>query len=44
MKKLIMMGLAAVMSLGLAGVAKADYPDGPVQFIVPWPRVISKTS
>ena len=37
MKKLMMAGLAAVMSLGLAGIAKADYPDGPVQFIVPWP-------
>ena len=37
MKKLVMMAMAAVMSLGLAGMAKADYPEGPVQFIVPWP-------
>ena len=37
MKKLVMMAMAAVMSLGLTGMAKADYPEGPVQFIVPWP-------
>lgn len=37
MKKLAMLLLAAMMSLGFSQIAKADYPDGPVQFIVPWP-------
>ena len=37
MKKLLTMAMVAMMSLGLSGIAKADYPDGPVQFIVPWP-------
>ena len=37
MKKLLMMALATMLSLGLTSWAKADYPDGPVQFIVPWP-------
>ena len=37
MKKLLMLALATMLSFGLTSWAKADYPDGPVQFIVPWP-------
>lgn len=37
MKKLLTMAMVAMISLGFSGIAKADYPDGPVQFIVPWP-------
>lgn len=37
MKKLMIAAAAAVASLGLAVNAQAEYPTGPVQFIVPWP-------
>lgn len=37
MKKILMLLTATLLSLGFSGIAKADYPDGPVQFIVPWP-------
>jgi len=37
MKKLMTVAAAAVASLGLAVHAQAEYPTGPVQFIVPWP-------
>ena len=37
MKKLITVVAAAAASLGLAVNAQAEYPTGPVQFIVPWP-------
>ena len=37
MKKLIMTAVAAVMSLSMISPALAEYPNGPVQFIVPWP-------
>lgn len=37
MKKLFTMAAAAVASLGMAATAQAQYPSGPVQFIVPWP-------
>lgn len=41
MKKLIMMAVVSVLSLGatigVSGPALAEYPSGPVQFIVPWP-------
>jgi tripartite-type tricarboxylate transporter receptor subunit TctC len=37
MKKLLTLAAATVASLGLAVNAQAEYPTGPVQFIVPWP-------
>lgn len=37
MKKLFTLAAAAVASLGMAATAHAQYPSGPVQFIVPWP-------
>ena len=37
MKKLLTLAAASVASLGLAMNAQAEYPTGPVQFIVPWP-------
>ena len=37
MKKLLTLAAAAVASLGMAATAQAQYPSGPVQFIVPWP-------
>lgn len=39
MKRLLALVLAAGVTTGLAAVstAQADYPDKPVQFIVPWP-------
>ncbi|MBZ0162638.1 MAG: tripartite tricarboxylate transporter substrate binding protein [Notoacmeibacter sp.] len=39
MKKYISIGLAAAVSLGALAVspAVAEYPDKPVEFIVPWP-------
>ena len=37
MKKLMTVAAAAVASIGLAVHAQAEYPTGPVQFIVPWP-------
>lgn len=37
MKKLILAAVASVLSFGMMSPAVADYPDGPVQFIVPWP-------
>lgn len=37
MKKLIMAAVASVLSFGIFSPAFAEYPDGPVQFIVPWP-------
>lgn len=37
MKKLLTLAAASIASLGLAVNAQAEYPTGPVQFIVPWP-------
>ena len=38
MKKIIVMAVFAVTTmLGAVTPAAAEYPDGPVQFIVPWP-------
>ena len=31
------MTLTAVLAMALAGAARAEYPEKPVQFIVPWP-------
>ncbi len=38
MKKLLATAaIAAVMALGMGLPAQAEYPEGPVQFVVPWP-------
>lgn len=37
MKKLLMTAAFAAASLMGAPAAQADYPEGPVQFVVPWP-------
>ena len=38
MKKLLATAaIAATMALGMGATAQAEYPEGPVQFIVPWP-------
>ena len=37
MKKLLTLAAASIATLGLAFNAQAEYPTGPVQFIVPWP-------
>ena len=42
MKKLLTS--AAFALAALTGPALAEYPTGPVQFIVPWPPAISRTS
>lgn len=37
LKNILMAGVTATAMLFSAGAALADYPDKPVQFIVPWP-------
>lgn len=38
MKKLLASAaITAVMALGMGAPAHAEYPEGPVQFVVPWP-------
>ena len=42
MKKLLTAATAAIASLSFGLSAQAQYPNGPVQFIVPWPPAILK--
>jgi len=38
MKKLLATAaIVASMALGMGAPAHAEYPEGPVQFVVPWP-------
>ena len=37
------MALAAALAMTLAGTARAEYPEKPVQFIVPWSPETSRT-
>jgi tripartite-type tricarboxylate transporter receptor subunit TctC len=36
-KKILIAGVAVAATTFSAGIATAEYPDKPVQFIVPWP-------
>lgn len=37
MNRAILLGTAAMAALALAGPAAAEYPEKPVEFVVPWP-------
>ena len=37
MKKALIAGLAATAAAALPGLVAAEYPERPVEFVVPWP-------